>query len=43
MNNRIPPLIVCPRCGPESVAYAGRVEERLCDTCREELRTHAAR
>ena len=34
---RIPPMIVCPRCGPESVCYAGRVLYVPCAVCRGEL------
>lgn len=34
---RIPPMIVCPYCGPENVMYAGRVVSIVCKACRELL------
>lgn len=35
--NRIPPMVVCPLCGPRATMYAGRVISRVCQKCREEL------
>ena len=31
-------IVVCRRCGPESLAYSGRIEWRLCPSCVAELK-----
>lgn len=35
---RQPPMVVCPRCGPEALSYAGRIEYRLCGECKREMK-----
>ena len=39
-TKRIPPMIVCPYCGPEHVMYAGRVLSIICTECLDLLRKH---
>jgi chromosomal replication initiation ATPase DnaA len=34
---RIPPMIVCPYCGPTHVMYAGRIISRVCADCERDL------
>ena len=41
MTKRIPPMIVCPYCGPENIMYAGRVLSMICCKCVAEMNAHS--
>jgi hypothetical protein len=38
---RIPPMIVCPYCGPQTVSYAGRVLSIPCAECTNLIHEHS--